>query len=189
MSLPSKRKLTETSKYISLLLRHKPEEADIVLDEHGWTDTKILIEKVNPKYTLNMKILEHIMFNMDKQRLEFNEDKTKIRAIHGHSIQVDAEYTELEPPDELYHGTVEKFTEAIDKEGLKKMERNYVHLSDNINMASSVGKRRENKQNGKLVIYKINSKDMFKDGFKFYKSNSGVWLVDNVPVKYLEKWN
>lgn len=37
MSLPSKRKLTETSKYISLLLRHKPEEADIVLDKHGWT--------------------------------------------------------------------------------------------------------------------------------------------------------
>ena len=38
--------LKSTSKYLSLILRHKPETAGITLDEHGWADVEELIAGV-----------------------------------------------------------------------------------------------------------------------------------------------
>ena len=33
------------------------------------------------------------------------------------------------------------------------------------------------------------AKSMYEDGYKFYLSENNVWLVDNVPVKYIELKN
>ena len=77
----------DTSKFISLILRHKPEVIGITLDEHGWANVEELIEGVN---------------------------KTHIRANQGHSIPVDVELEEVEPPKILYHGTGEKYTASIE---------------------------------------------------------------------------
>ena len=79
--------LTRTSKYISLLLRHKPEKAGIYLDQHGWADVEELIKGVSRTHMFNMEILEEIVRTDNKQRYSFNEDKTKIRANQGHSMQ------------------------------------------------------------------------------------------------------
>lgn len=175
-------KQKDTSKYISLILRHKPEVINISLDEHGWANVDELIRGVSKTYPIDMKILEDIVVSDEKQRYSFNDDKTLIRANQGHSIPVDVELNEVEPPDILYHGTGEKYVSSIDLEGLIPKSRLYVHLSFDIDTAINVGKR-----HGKPVIYKVFSQKMTKNGYIFYRSVNGVWLTKKVPIEYLEK--
>ena len=174
--------LNDTSKFIALILRHKPETIGISLDEHGWANVEDLIEGINKQQPFTMSDLEEIVKTDNKQRYSFNEDKTLIRANQGHSVPVDIEMPEKEPPEFLWHGTGEKYTESIDKIGLIPKSRLYVHLSGDLETAKIVGKR-----HGKLVVYKVKSGEMAKDGFVFYQSVNGVWLTKEVPVKYLEK--
>ena len=173
--------LTKTSKYISLILRHKPETIGITLDANGWANVQDIIKGVNKTHKLDMEMLEEIVATDDKQRYSFNEDKTMIRANQGHSIDVDVELEESIPPNCLWHGTGEKYVESIDVEGLIPKSRLYVHLSFNMKNAIDVGKR-----HGVPVIYLIDSAKMYEDGFKFYKSKNDVWLTKRVPVEYFQ---
>lgn len=170
------------SRFLSLILRHKPETIGIKLDNHGWANVDELIKKMSKEKHITKDILEYIVEHDDKQRYSFNEDKTLIRANQGHSIKVDVELEEKEPPAILYHGTATKFVEGIEKEGLKHQNRLYVHLSKDIDTATKVGLR-----HGELVIYEVEAKEMSNDGFKFLISANGVWLTDHVPVKYLRR--
>ena len=173
--------LTKVSRFISLILRHKPEEAGITLDKHGWANVNELIEGVSKKYPITMDILEEIVRTDDKQRYSFNEDKTLIRANQGHSIKVDVELEEVEPPEFLYHGTAPKYRESIEEIGLIPKSRLYVHLSTDIVTAYTVGER-----HGEMpIVYRVRSGAMYRTGYKFYKSINGVWLTDKVPAEYL----
>ena len=174
--------LNKTSRFISMILRHKPEVIGITLDEHGWAKVDELIEGVNKVHPLDMETLEEIVRTNEKQRFSFNEDKTKIRANQGHTIPVDVELEEKIPPEILYHGTGDKYVESIDVTGLEPRQRLYVHLSTDRERAAKVGQR-----HGSPVVYRVKSGQMAKDGYKFYLSVNGVWLTKAVPVKYLEK--
>lgn len=175
-------KSDKLSVFISLVLRHKPEAAGICLDEHGWADVDELLKGINDTgRTINMDILEEIVRTDNKQRYSFNEDKTLIRANQGHSIPVDVELEEKKPPQYLFHGTAERFLDAIMAEGLKPMSRLYVHLSKDKEMAVKVGKR-----HGKPVVLKIRAEEMYNDGSKFYLSANGVWLTKTVDRKYID---
>ncbi len=179
------KKLDKLSVFISLVLRHKPEAAGITLDEHGWANVEELLRGINETgRKINMEILENIVATDNKQRYSFNEDKTLIRANQGHSIPVDVGLKEQNPPEILYHGTATRFLNSILNDGLKPMSRLYVHLSKDIETAWKVGKR-----HGDPVILKINSRDMYKDGYKFYLSENGVWLIEKVDAKYFEVMN
>lgn len=175
--------LKKTSVFISLILRHKPEVIGISLDRHGWANVQELIDGINKtgKYSIDMPALEEIVRTDNKQRYSFNEDKTKIRANQGHSINVDVELNEAVPPEILYHGTGEKYVESINTEGLKPMSRLYVHLSKDIDTAVNVGKR-----HGKPVVYKIFAGEMHRQGYEFYLSENGVWLTKTVPVNFIK---
>ncbi len=173
----------DTSKFISLILRHKPEAIGITLDEHGWANVEKLLAGMNHAGTaIDMELLQKIVAEDKKRRYSFNEDMTLIRANQGHSIPVDVELEEVVPPDYLYHGTGEKYMESIDKQGLIPKSRLYVHLSEDNDTAVKVGNR-----HGKPIIYRVKSREMYKDGFVFYRSVNGVWLTKSVPVEYLEK--
>ncbi len=174
--------LESASKYISLILRHKPETIGITLDEHGWANVDELIKGISKTYPINMEILENIVATDNKQRYSFNDDKTLIRANQGHSIPVDVELPIANPPEVLFHGTGEKYVESIDEKGLVPKSRLYVHLSSDIETAVKVGSR-----HGRPVVYKILSGKMLQDGHVFYKSVNGVWLTKRVPVEYLQK--
>ena len=175
-------KLKEISKFISLILRHKPEAIGISLDEHGWANVSELIDGISKQYNFNIEMLEEIVNTDEKQRYSFNDDKTLIRANQGHSIPVDVELKKIEPPEYLWHGTGEKYVFSIDKQGLIPKSRLYVHLSTDEETATKVGKR-----HGKPVLYKIKSKEMWQNGFDFFLSKNAVWLTKEVPVCYLIK--
>lgn len=178
------RDLKSTSKFISLILRHKPEVIGITLDEHGWANVEELIAGIQKTRMFDMEMLEEIVRTDSKMRYSFNEDKTLIRANQGHSIPVDVELSAVMPPEYLYHGTGQKYVESIEKIGLIPKSRLYVHLSDDMDTAVKVGSR-----HGKPVVYRVASGRMQEDGFVFYRSVNGVWLAKTVPTAYLEKIN
>jgi putative RNA 2'-phosphotransferase len=171
----------DTSKYLCLILRHKPEAIGITLDAHGWANVNDLIKGVNKTHKLNMEMLEEIVATDDKQRYSFNDDKTMIRANQGHSVNVDVELEEAKPPEYLFHGTATKYIKDIRKQGLIPKSRLYVHLSSDTETALKVGER-----HGNPVIYCVNALEMYNNGYKFYKSANGVWLTKSVPLEYLD---
>ena len=174
--------LNDISKYIALILRHKPETIGISLDEHGWADVDELIKGISKTYEFDMGMLEEIVATDNKQRYSFNEDHTLIRANQGHSVPVDVELEEVEPPETLFHGTGEKYTASIDEQGLIPKSRLYVHLSGDSETAVKVGQR-----HGKPVVYVVKSGEMHRNGYLFFRSVNGVWLTKEVPVKFLVK--
>ena len=174
--------LTSASKFLALILRHKPEVIGITLDEHGWAKTEELIEGIAKTRKFDMDMLEEIVRTDNKQRYAFNEDKTMIRANQGHSVKVDVQLQETKPPETLWHGTAEKYVASIDKQGLRPKSRLHVHLSKDRETAVEVGKR-----HGTPVIYTVKTGEMYRDGYKFYRSQNGVWLTEIVPAKYLQK--
>jgi len=181
--LTSKEKVS-ISKYICIVLRHKPEIAGITLDANGWADVNDLIDSIrkNKRKFITINNIKEINSTSDKQRFTFNDDYTKIRANHGHSVSVDLELEERKPPAVLYHGTSTKSIKNIMANGIKSMSRLYVHLSSDEEAASKVGKRR-----GILVILIIDAQLMYNDGFKFYKSANNIWLTKFIPVTYLKQ--
>lgn len=174
--------LNDTGKFISLILRHKPEVIGITLDEHGWANVNELISGIAKRQYFDMSMLEEIVATDSKQRYSFNEDKTLIRANQGHSIPVDVELEKAMPPEYLYHGTGEKYVSSIEVQGLMPQSRLYVHLSSDNNTAEKVGAR-----HGKPVVYRISAGKMAEDGYVFYKSVNGVWLTKKVPIEYFKR--
>ncbi|MBN9385315.1 MAG: RNA 2'-phosphotransferase [Chitinophagaceae bacterium] len=169
------------SRFLSLVLRHKPDEIDLRLDEHGWADVGDLIAKsIVAGKVFTSQDLEEIVAANDKQRFAYNEDRSKIRANQGHSIDVELQLEAKDPPEQLFHGTVERFLPAIRVKGLLKMNRHHVHMSHDRATAEKVGERR-----GEAIILTVRSEEMNKDGFTFYLSDNGVWLTEHVPVKYI----
>lgn len=169
-----------TSRFLSFILRHKPDAVGLTLDEHGWARVDELIAAVNPTHPLDMAMLEEIVRTDDKMRYSFNEDKTLIRANQGHSIPVDVEPEERTPPEILYHGTGEKYVDSINGEGLIPKSRLYVHLSATRETAVNVGAR-----HGTPVVYLVDAARMHADGYRFFLSVNGVWLTKHVPRAYL----
>lgn len=173
---------TKTSKFLSLILRHKPEVIEITLDEHGWARVDEVIAGIAKTRPMSMAILEEIVATDSKGRYAFNEDKTLIRANQGHSVHVDVELEEKAPPAVLYHGTGEKSVASIEAQGLLPMSRLYVHLSLDVATATKVGQR-----HGKPEVFRVDAQAMAAQGHRFYVSRNGVWLAKHVPAEFLQR--
>ena len=170
------------SKFLSLVLRHRPEIAGITLDPNGWADVADLIKgfEKNRGKSITLENIKEVVATNDKQRFSLNDDCTKIRANQGHSVSVDVELEEAQPPDILFHGTSANSTKGIMSNGIQAKSRLYVHLSRDEATATKVGKRR-----GSPVVLIVDAGKMYEDGFKFYLSANGVWLTDYVPSAYV----
>ncbi|MBC7902334.1 MAG: RNA 2'-phosphotransferase [Gemmatimonadaceae bacterium] len=169
------------SKFLSYTLRHHPELIGLAMDENGWADVDELIFKSAQAGRIFQKSdLEEIVATNDKKRFLLIEDKSRIRASQGHSVNINLNLQAQTPPAILYHGTVEKSLESIRQEGLQKMSRQHVHLSTDKATAVNVGGR-----HGKPIILVIDTAGMDKAGFTFYLSDNGVWLTDNVPPAFI----
>jgi putative RNA 2'-phosphotransferase len=171
--------LKDIGRYMSLLLRHKPEKEHLNIDSQGY----VLVDELIEKLKITKDDLNWIIDNNDKKRFVYNSDKTMIRAAQGHSISVDLKMKRILPPDVLYHGTSIVNAVEISKGGLKKMGRNHVHLTDDKSTAYSVGMRYAKYKN-KIWMITIDANHMNEDGFEFFKSENSVYLTEEVPSKY-----
>ena len=183
--MASKAQLEKTSKFLSFVLRHKPEAIGLSLDDNGWADINELIRKAGDSHepsALDRQLIQEVVDTSDKKRFIISEDGQSIRANQGHSINVDLQLVAVAPPETLYHGTATRFLDSILREGLKPQNRQHVHLSTDIATATAVGQRY-----GKPVILTIAALSMQEQGYKFYLSENGVWLTESVPSTFLNK--
>lgn len=173
--------LVKVSKFLSLVLRHDPKSFGLSLDEAGWANVEDVIRAANRAgRSLDLKLLQRVVHENDKQRFAFSSDGNQIRANQGHSIDVNLGLQPVDPPALLYHGTVAKFLDSIKSKGLVPGNRQFVHLSSDIETATIVGKRR-----GQPVILEVEAARMSLDSHEFYLSENQVWLVANVPADYI----
>lgn len=181
----NEKQITTISKFLSLVLRHKPETIGIELDQNGWTDVNMLLEKSNSNgIQLDNETLKYIVETNSKKRFAFNETFDRIRASQGHSVEIELDYTSQKPPEILFHGTADKSVQSIFESGLQKQNRQQVHLSADLETAIKVGQR-----HGKPFVFKVLAEQMYNDKFEFFISDNGVWLTDNVPTKYLKRFD
>jgi putative RNA 2'-phosphotransferase len=174
--------LVKTSKFLSLILRHKPDEIGLTLDEHGWANVAELIRLANQHGTpLTRSLLEQVVAENDKQRFALSDDGQRIRASQGHSVEVDLALTPVQPPDVLYHGTASRSIESIRASGLHAGQRLHVHLSVDALTATKVGQR-----HGKPVVLLVRAGEMATAGHTFFLSANGVWLTEQVPTEFIE---
>ena len=178
----NEKRRTRISKFLSLILRHKPEAVGLTLDSNGWIEVETLLEACAAnRNAFTRAELEEVVATNDKKRFAFDENKAKIRASQGHSIAVEIEFEEKNPPEILYHGTAERNIKTIQEKGLLKMRRHHVHLSSDIETALKVGKRY-----GKPIVLKVKAEEMANENYKFFVSANGVWLTEKVPPQFLE---
>jgi len=167
--------LNKKSKFLSYVLRHKPDEFGLTLSDGGWVSVNALMKACN----FTKQELETIVATDEKKRYSF-DGNGNIRANQGHSTDVDMKFVEQYPPEILYHGTGSKNQDLIFNEGIKKMSRQHVHLSIDVETAVKVGKR-----HGKPLIFIVKAQSMYNDGYKFYCADNGVWLTDYIDSRYL----
>jgi putative RNA 2'-phosphotransferase len=169
------------SKFLSFVLRHRPDSIGLALDPHGWANIDDLMGMGNAAGTrFGREDLLHVVETSDKKRFSVSPDGLRIRAAQGHSASVELGLLPQEPPEVLYHGTATRFFESILSEGLKPQDRRHVHLSLDEATAHRVGKR-----HGKPVILRVEALRMHTKGFTFYLADNGVWLTDRVPPEFL----
>ncbi len=177
-----RKRRTSASKFLSLVLRHRPEAIGIALDEGGWVNVDDLLQRCAAhKRRISRAQLGEIVARCPKQRFALDEDGARIRASQGHSVDVDLGYSPAEPPDVLFHGAPSQALPSIREHGLVRMTRHHVHLSPDETTAAQVGGRR-----GKAVILRVDAARMCRDGHEFYCSANGVWLTEEVPPDYIE---
>lgn len=174
-----KKELRARSKFLSYLLRHKPETLGLTMDAAGWVLIDEIIEKSSQPVTRSQ--IEEIVQLNNKQRFAISADGTRIRANQGHSVAVDLGLAACVPPDQLYHGTAETNLGAIMAEGLTRRGRHHVHLSPDTDTARKVGMR-----HGKPVVLTVDARAMHDAGHVFLLSENGVWLSELVPADYLK---
>ncbi|MBX9623145.1 MAG: RNA 2'-phosphotransferase [Gemmataceae bacterium] len=173
--------LVRVSKFLSLVLRHKPHEIGLALDPNGWADVDELIRLANVAgRRLDRPLLERVVAENDKKRFAFSDDGRRIRASQGHSVEVELDLPPVAPPDLLYHGTATRFLPSIRATGLRPGSRQHVHLSADETTAATVGRR-----HGEPVVLVVRAGEMAAAGFPFYRSVNGVWLTERVPAEFL----
>ena len=175
------RRLVTVSKFLAKHLRHAPDALGLTLQPGGWVSVDdLLAASARAGFAISYDELIECVETNDKRRFSFDDSGDLIRANQGHSVEVDLLLEEKEPPEVLYHGTVERFLASIMTEGLHKGRRHHVHLSKDTDTARKVGARR-----GRPVILRVDARTMHQQGFKFFLSTNGVWLTDSVPVAFL----
>ena len=176
-------RLVKISKYLSKVLRHQPERIGLKLAPGGWVSVEELLRgSAKNQFFISRAELDEVVAKNDKKRFSFDQTLSLIRANQGHSVEIDLELEPTLPPDVLYHGTGSGAVESILETGLCKMSRHHVHLSADVATAKIVGKRK-----GNPVVFAVDAAAMQEKGFLFYRSENGVWLVENVPPEYLQQ--
>ena len=178
-----RKELIATSRFLSLILRYRPEAVGITLGADGWVAVEELLAACSRHgRAISHGELEEVVRTNDKRRFSFSPDGMRIRANQGHSVPVDLGLVPVEPPELLYHGTVARFLDSIRQEGLKRGRRHHVHLSPDAETARRVGQRR-----GRPIVLVVEAARMSRGGYLFFRSENGVWLADSVPPRYLRK--
>lgn len=192
--MTDQRRLVKLSKFLALILRHQPERFGLALDEDGWASLPEVMEILrglpNFRWATRADVMAVVeggtgdrlteLAGVGKRR--FQVEGNRIRARYGHSIAQPIRYEACTPPPFLYHGTSPDALEAIRREGLRPMERQYVHLSPDRETAIRVGVRHADRP----VVVTVHSGEAHVAGVEFYQADEGIYLARHIPPDFLD---
>jgi len=178
------------SKLMSYILRHDPESVGISLGSEGWARIGDLVQGIRARWR-NAELYKWVMeehvkavaFLDPKQR--FGVRDGMIRARYGHSkrLGVGISYEVDSQIKFLYHGTSRQALQSILREGVKPLNRMFVHLTTVFEDACAVGARRD----ANPVVLVIDADCLRRSGYKVYKATQSIRLVRFVPPKCIER--
>ncbi|GCE25738.1 putative RNA 2'-phosphotransferase [Dictyobacter alpinus] len=177
--------LVQLSRTMAYALRHQPARFGLTLDAEGWVEVEDLVEALRKHHhnwqQMNVVDIEAVLALPGKQRYELRAGR--IRAYYGHSVQQRMTREKATPPVHLFHGTTPAAYEQIRQTGLRPMGRQYVHLSEDVETALDVARRRTSQP----VILLVSALDAHQHNIAFYLGNDSVWLADSIPTTFLTK--
>ena len=186
----STHQLRKLSRFLSLLLRHRPARFPLQLDAQGYAALDEVMHFVRglPNFRwATYTDIEAVLALPGRKRFEKVEQEdgpTLIRALYGHTA-VRPTYEAVEPPPTLYHGTAPETMPAITRDGLRPMERQYVHLTVDPETARRTGLRHTSQP----VILKVAAAEAHDAGIPFYHPVTEIYLCDHVPPAYVVTHN
>jgi putative RNA 2'-phosphotransferase len=174
---------SELSRQVSRVLRHEPWLYELELDDEGFVSVDALLVAIRvaePRWTgVDRLALEQMIAGSWKRRHEMVGDR--VRALYGHSLPGRLRKERGCPPAVLFHGTSSAAAAAILVSGLQPMSRQFVHLSNEWDMAVQVGRRKA----AEPVVLRIDAAAAQEDGVSFWVGNEAVWLAENVPARFI----
>jgi len=173
------------SKFLALILRHQPERFALALDEHGWASLTEVMEILrglpNFRWATRADVMRVVEEGSGDGKRRFEVEGSRIRARYGHSFARPIAYEPCIPPPLLYHGTSPDALESIRREGLKPVERQYVHLSPDPETAIQVGARHDKRP----IVLAIRAAEAHAAGVEFYRAGEAVYLAKQIPPEFL----
>jgi putative RNA 2'-phosphotransferase len=173
--------MTKDSKFLSLVLRHRPDSIGLTLCAEGWAEIDALpAAAARAGHALTLERLEAIVETSAKKRFSISADGARIRAAQGHSVEVALGHAPSVPPEGLFLGTAQAHLPAVLAEGLRPGRRRQVHLCADADMAATAGRR-----HGPPAVLRVAAGRMHRDGLSLFMADNGVWLTDAVAPTYL----
>jgi putative RNA 2'-phosphotransferase len=173
-----RRDAVRLSKFLSLVLRHRPDEYGLEMDEQGYVDFDSLMDVLAAEDVLGGNAEEDVRALVEgSERRRFAIDDTRIRALYGHSARIRLDYPADDPPPTLYHGTTAESARRVLQEGLKPVGRAFVHLSGTEEEAIAVGSRHTERP----VLIRIDTEAAAKEGIDFHRATDLIWLCRVLP--------
>jgi putative RNA 2'-phosphotransferase len=180
---------TRISLVLARVLRHKPQEIGLTLDRNAWAEIDALIAGLNdltsPSKELmwslplvDRALIDRVVTSDDEMRFEISPCGRYIRAVRGHSVEIDLQCVPATPPDFLFHGTSEQALSSIRREGLTPQSRQAVHLAPDPHAALYACHRSP-------TVLVVSAKAMHEAGHVFQVAPNGTWLTDRVPPRFL----
>jgi putative RNA 2'-phosphotransferase len=173
--------LKALSKQLSWILRHEAERLDLAIDPEGYVRLDAVLDVIrrdHPRVT--EADIRAVVEEVEQRKQRFSIAGEWIRANYGHSLAMRIAQEAAVPPDKLFHGTTVAALEAILREGLRPMQRQYVHLTPDAELARSVGSR-----HGKPCLVQVDARHAHAAGVVFYRANRSFWLAEQIPAAFL----
>jgi putative RNA 2'-phosphotransferase len=173
-----RRTSTRLSKFLSLVLRHRPDDYGLAMDEQGFVDFDSLIDVLVAEDIVAETAEQDVLSLVEgSERRRFQVDGNRIRALYGHSSRIPLNYPPDDPPDRLWHGTTTEHAAQVRDEGLRPAGRAFVHLSSTEEEARAVGGRHTDDP----VLVTVDTRVAQEHGLTFHQATDLIWLCPAIP--------
>ncbi|MAE47302.1 MAG: hypothetical protein CMJ86_10475 [Planctomycetes bacterium] len=165
---------------LAYMLRHQPEEFDLELDKFGWGNLDDVVRALNERLgeSVEEEDVNEALAGADRARYEIKDGR--IRALYGHSIEVDPGEPD-EPPDELFATVRGRDVPNVERDGLKSVRRSHIHLSLTEEEAREVGRRLDRR----YAVICVLAGDAWEDGIDFY-DRGAIFLSEEIPTEFID---
>jgi putative RNA 2'-phosphotransferase len=169
------------SRLVALVLRHRPDEVGLSLDEGGFVSVDDLSEALATQPGWDSVTVSDLvaLAEADSRRYEVRDGR--IRARYGHTVTVEQPGEPALPPEWLYYGTAPAETPAMAREGLRPTGRQHVHLSTTPQAALEVGRRHASD----AVVVVVFARRAVGGGIEFRLAGPALFLTGSVPPEFL----